>query len=619
MTFEGAVFDPSNPRAELEASAHFNKKRTDSGAQPVQSPFPMTPDDVGRPCAVANSAVEIERDYLAESLREAQGQIEAALSQLSRSQANERIHKTHASGLEARLEDANSRLVDALEQNSFLDQKLQNLSADQMHGTPVNNEPMILAQSEGRPDNKLKEAEAKIKFLEQRLFATQNKSGLSSIFAALNAQVEQFQKAAKEKDSYIEAVEQRNKDLHFHLEHVSQQLRTTVKANEALEGVEEARKGLVEAQKAATARQMHLEQVAAERTEQINKAQAERDQIDGLLQAELRRQAIVINDLEHPNASQLSAISDTESTITEIKTKARKKVAGPVSAATESPEQQIQRLQREVDYHVQDIVLYKLDVRGYKKDIKRANAKIKKLTEAEALKQTLSPTAVAPAVSPSLSFVSAVTSSAPNSAHPLSPSPIPPPIHNTVTVPTIPEPRQVPPQRAPPPLPAANTGAKRPNRDMTPPPPATAQKYAKSTPSTPTRIRARHSQSPIRQRALTGPARAATEPLKQAQAKSMPSSPQRAAHLAPRAAEADSRPVTARHVSEGIRVAQQPVGHIVNQMQKQESRPLWSAEMQKDKRVSEVSRNSLQAFGDVPNGGLPPLQMMFGGGRKVCV
>ncbi|KAK5151909.1 hypothetical protein LTR16_012646, partial [Cryomyces antarcticus] len=54
----------------------------------------------------------------------------------------------------------------------------------------------------------------------------------------------------------------------------------------------------------------------------------------------------------------------------------------------------IEQLEQEIAQHVRDIVLYKVDVKGYKKDLRRATATIQRL-------QALAP--VSSATSPSVS------------------------------------------------------------------------------------------------------------------------------------------------------------------------------------------------------------------------
>ncbi|KAI9685426.1 MAG: hypothetical protein M1822_004557 [Bathelium mastoideum] len=124
-----------------------------------------------------------------------------------------------------------------------------------------------------------------------------------------------------------------------------------------------------------------LSQTLGERDASINSLQAERDKITALLHSEIRAHARKGPEQIHPANSALSGKMDIAQTMADVREKARSSVA-PADTKEEAatdPLQRIEQLEREIDYHVKDIVLYKLDVKGYKKDIRTANVKIQRL------------------------------------------------------------------------------------------------------------------------------------------------------------------------------------------------------------------------------------------------
>lgn len=546
---------------------------------------------------MTTDVVQVERDTLAHTLSETQGQIEAALTQLSRSQASERMLKAQLSALEARLEDSNSQRVDALEQNLFLEERLRHVSKVQNTSAVAAMEQESLVES--RPLSKLLQAEERIALLEQQLAAAQQ-CDLTPVVTELTDRLRYHEKFALEKDSYIQALLEQNNAFRAQLEACASRLHTVTEKNKTLEAAASTNIGLLEAQVSTTTRLTHLERIAAEQEAQLNKATAEKAQLSGLLEGEVRRQAAMTNNLEHPNASQLGAFSDTEQTILDVKGKVSKKAAQDVPAAgPESPEQQIKRLQKEIDYHVQDIVLYKLDVKGYRKDLKRANAKIKKLTDAEPSRPFAAKN-VAPSASPSLSCVSAATSSAPTSAYPTSPSPgtqgapkmgpfPPPPGLFAVPLPT-----------AELPDPYAHINGHHSGRST----PGSIGKSASSTPSTPTRAAAVQSPPATRQRSHTGPARqfTARKPVPD-NAAPTPSHQRARSDVSPavQPVEADSRAL----VDRGNRS-----DDVKGRSRNGNAPPRAIESHQGEAKAQDKPRNSLGAYGDVPNGGLPPMQMM---------
>lgn len=102
----------------------------------------------------------------------------------------------------------------------------------------------------------------------------------------------------------------------------------------------------------------------------LKDTEAVRDQYNALLHTELRRQtksrALVV-DLFTP----------------QVKSEAAAMVAEKLNSrpGTEIPERRYENLEKELTHCLSEIVLYKLDIRGYRKDLKEANAKIEDLQQ----------------------------------------------------------------------------------------------------------------------------------------------------------------------------------------------------------------------------------------------
>ncbi|KAF2096305.1 hypothetical protein NA57DRAFT_58227 [Rhizodiscina lignyota] len=651
------------PTTHLGSPLPVTKKRTASGSLPVQPPVPAKDAPHGansrsnqgrKDRDIELEAIRIERDYYSHSLRETQTKIETALTQLSKSQVNERMLKAQIDALEGRLEDANSQRVDAFEQNMFLEEKLQHLLLKDNSG-PL---PRIERFTINTDTAKLRDAEQHIASLEKQLQATRQEGGLRSIVTALTGQIDQFQKSVKEKDTYIQALEQQNNNFRFHLENLQQRHHSTLKTNEALRAAQAAQKDLVEAQQASAAQLTHLETRSVELETQLHNVQAEKDQIAGLLHVEIRRQAAVVNNFEYPNASPLSQMSETERAIEEVKARVGSFMAknGATSAhdPSKSTEERIADLEKEVAYHIKDIVLYKLDVKGYKKDLRRANAKVKKLIEAEATRQTLSPAGTAP--SPSPSFASTATSSGPGSAYPTTPSPGP---YNAITRSTFaitPEPLPRPEHQptAPVIVPTISVRArtptpKRTKRAVTPPPASSFQKFASSTPTTPTTPTAPQTVIPppiARQRSMTGPVRSSSAGQTRPRgSSSVPPSPMWPHHSrqhsepplsmsgssheyvveigdrSPIVQNASSQTAMAPsnwHMVQQMHEHQRAkgVGEQQEYIQAQAHMQQTPQQQEQQRKGSATSRNSAQGWPDVPGGGLPPVQMWKDSNKK---
>jgi hypothetical protein len=140
--------------------------------------------------------------------------------------------------------------------------------------------------------------------------------------------------------------------------------------------------------------------------EQMDKARreviAEKEKLSALLYAELRRVVVEEHERKHPSLPFLMQKPELEAAIAVVRARAEVYVRehnnkhGPAEGEKEGErdgreedeeegEEDMRTvmgdLQKEIEYYLNDIVLYKLDVKGYKKDLRRAEKRIRELME----------------------------------------------------------------------------------------------------------------------------------------------------------------------------------------------------------------------------------------------
>lgn len=99
---------------------------------------------------------------------------------------------------------------------------------------------------------------------------------------------------------------------------------------------------------------------------QLKDSETAREQYNTLLHAELRRQSKIVALNAHTGTPQV----ESEAAVTV----AEKLNSKPGS---ENPEKRCEFLEKELKHCVSEIILYKLDIRGYRKDLKETNARLK--------------------------------------------------------------------------------------------------------------------------------------------------------------------------------------------------------------------------------------------------
>jgi hypothetical protein len=121
----------------------------------------------------------------------------------------------------------------------------------------------------------------------------------------------------------------------------------------------------------------------------LRTAEAERDRYNDLLHTELRRESKCIAIKLHAATPQ---ITDEAEAILE-----QKLTSGSIEledANEISIEQRCQHLEKELKHCIQEIILYKLDVRGYKKDLKQPQMRINALQAQQTQQRPITPSSL---------------------------------------------------------------------------------------------------------------------------------------------------------------------------------------------------------------------------------
>ena len=316
------------------------------------------------------------RDSMAEDLRTAQLGFEAAENRL------------HA--VEARLEEANAQKIDVLEHNNELQERMV---VQKQRLSQLSRE---VEQLRERPDadtvyavrRQSIEVEAKNRALEEQVRAKGGRTDLAGIVADLKFRLDDAGRGHKERDDRIRQLEATVNSLTTDLER-----ERATHADEATLSQQAQQRLLTELQQSAL-RIADLQQKAAAADKASRAALQERDKFEQLLLAEFRRTAIEIHGRQHPAEPLLSKRMDVDGAVAQIRAKAEAALRDEKDKAKDKPsydgaeygdddsdEAKINELEREVEYHLKDIVLYKLDVKGYKKDLRKAQTRIHELEQ----------------------------------------------------------------------------------------------------------------------------------------------------------------------------------------------------------------------------------------------
>ncbi|KAI9710582.1 MAG: hypothetical protein M1820_002718 [Bogoriella megaspora] len=337
-------------------------------------------------------AIRKENYLLKESLKVKQQHLETLMKKLAKTKMTEKAMINTADALGSRLEVANMQNNDVLEENHELRQTAlrlhkrdRDLKQDFEHFRQESNETMIHVRA------RLRNAEEHADCLEQTLQSYQTSENyVQSSTDDLQKYIYQLEQEAEERKQHVSRLEKKL-GMSLNIPPSTSSPRQHYVAY--VPGVK-----LASFQSASDTRTSQTEtsyndysvdgvgeklQSQDERTKAL---QAERDSLITLLQSGIRKQARNSPDQQHPATSPLSARLNIEQAFADVQARAQNSLAdnGIPSEPASDPTQRAEQLQQEITYHINDILLYKLDVRGYKKDLKRANAKIRQLQELSA-------------------------------------------------------------------------------------------------------------------------------------------------------------------------------------------------------------------------------------------
>ena len=328
-------------------------------------------------------AVRKERYFLREAVKSKQQHVEVLMTKLAKAQMTERAVSNTADTFEARLEMANAQKNDVLEENHELRRAALSLhNRERIMKQELSNVYQQWHDSEAEMRNHLKEADQRASDLEGALRALQSNHDNEPALVELNKHIQRLEEEENSRNQYILRLEQELRQCRFQIDnvHLPQSLQPTKG------GMSSGRRDSINQDTSQDlagyqTRISELKRALGERDMSIKTLETERDRITILLHSEIRAKARNGPQQVHPANSALSASMDVCQTLADVQKKARVSLTPPDVGWEEAidPVQRIAQLESEIDYHVKDIVLYKLDVKGYKKDIKRANAKIQRL------------------------------------------------------------------------------------------------------------------------------------------------------------------------------------------------------------------------------------------------
>ena len=330
--------------------------------------------------------VRRERDLLRETAENAARRHAQLKELLRKAKDNDKTLRGAIADLEGRLEAANNARTDLLEGLDDAMGKLARLSA--------------------REDELLRDREE----LSTRLFyadpswdglvlgrTVATPEGADAATEALREEIRNLRAAALEKDARIAELEARPVDM------VAQQLLTPTvtppppaaaprppmsNACTQTEDLGDAQeKELIAARRATVSSVLEniLEREVREAQAKLAQVEGERDRLDALLHTELRRQL----RQAAKNATSITPQIATETAAATAERMASLRHTSTASVVTAvntaaAPEGAAAALEKELEHCVAEIIMYKLDIKGYKKDLRRANAEITDLRQSVA-------------------------------------------------------------------------------------------------------------------------------------------------------------------------------------------------------------------------------------------
>lgn len=320
-----------------------------------------------------------------------QTQISSLMAKLNESKKNEKA-------LRATLEDAERRCTEAERQSNEAQQlassakALQNTIGHLEHRLEIANTERLDAQEEIFNMRALK-SPFDAQFPEMQLPGPNAHESMDTIFSTdldnqhtsndtlpkLVAHVEQLKDEIRQKCAYIAALESDSSHLRSMLDQTSQQcdeINLQLDIQDELLGRTKEADLHIEQLRAAI---LDREAVIAEKEKSVRTVERQLEHHKLLLQAEIRKHATTSRYFTDdsnplPELTALATKKDIDRWIQKLNQRLRKaKPMSPTKKPESAQDAHIEDLRNEIDFYVREIIYYKLDIRGYKSDIKKLN------------------------------------------------------------------------------------------------------------------------------------------------------------------------------------------------------------------------------------------------------
>ncbi|KAH8727133.1 hypothetical protein GQ44DRAFT_770569 [Phaeosphaeriaceae sp. PMI808] len=203
-----------------------------------------------------------------------------------------------------------------------------------------------------------------------------------STLAAFIAHIERLQDQVRQKDSKISELESSKEELRQRHDQLKQeQISMSLQMDIQNDLLRKSRRTDTHIEQLRTAI-IDRETIISDREKSIRALERQLEYHKLLLQAEIRRYAtkmlhVPIDEDPLPDLGTLAARADIDRWIERLHTRMRNeksKIEDKIPA--DANEAQVINLRQEIDFYVREIILYKLDIRGYKSDVK----KLKRIT-----------------------------------------------------------------------------------------------------------------------------------------------------------------------------------------------------------------------------------------------
>ncbi|KAF1838000.1 hypothetical protein BDW02DRAFT_68353 [Decorospora gaudefroyi] len=204
----------------------------------------------------------------------------------------------------------------------------------------------------------------------------------NSTLAVFVAHIERLQDQVREKDGYIAELEEAQEHLREQLDQLEHEHnKLGLQSDIQTELLRKTRRTDTQIERLRTAI-IEREAIIGEKDKAIRAVQRQLEYHKLLLQAEIRRHAAMklhaaAEDEPLPELTSLAKREDIDRWISKLNERLKKENStSEADTSADGPEAQMENLRQEVSFYVREIILFKLDIKGYKSDIR----KLKRIT-----------------------------------------------------------------------------------------------------------------------------------------------------------------------------------------------------------------------------------------------